>query len=45
MELTEYHFYNKIEVDNEIALLIQSRNFWKKRAEELESKAKVKHKP
>ena len=31
-ELTEYNFYEKVPVDNEIALLKQSRDFWKKEA-------------
>jgi len=32
----EYHFYDKGEVDSELAILKQSRDFWKERALELE---------
>ena len=35
-KLKEYHFYDKGEVDSEMAQLITSRDFWKKEAMKLE---------
>lgn len=38
MKFKEYHFYDKGEVDSEMAILRQSRDFWKKKAKELDKK-------
>ena len=42
MELKEYNFYDKSEIDSEMAMLKQSRDFWRNRVKELEEKYEKK---